>query len=135
MTEVVTSILENNSEILLLKRSQNVRTYPGCWSGVSGYLEGNEPPIDRAYQEILEELGLQDSQLDFLRTAEPIKFTDRIEEIEQEWIVHPFLFHSHSRIINLDWENIEYAWISPSSVKSLKTVPKLLDVLRGLDVR
>jgi len=36
---VVTSFLEYDNKILILRRSQAVGTYQGKWAGVSGYIE------------------------------------------------------------------------------------------------
>ena len=36
---IVTAILSHKNKILIVKRSQKVQTFPGQWSGISGYLE------------------------------------------------------------------------------------------------
>ena len=42
MPDVVTAILVRNRKILLLRRSDAVRSMPGLWAGVSGSIEGDE---------------------------------------------------------------------------------------------
>ena len=54
-TRIVTSFIKNNNKILILKRSEKVRKMKGLWSGVSGIIENNEKPRDRAEIEIFEE--------------------------------------------------------------------------------
>ena len=77
MNSVVTSILKNKEEkILILKRSDKVRTYRGLWSGVSGYVEKDEEPIDTAYKEISEEVSLSKDQVELLIQGENINFID-----------------------------------------------------------
>ena len=51
-TNVVTSFLNYNNKILILKRSEKIRTMKGLWSGISGTIENNETPISRAKIEI-----------------------------------------------------------------------------------
>lgn len=56
MISVVTCVLtDKKGNILILKRSNKVRTYKGLWSGISGYIEENEKPIDTPFKEIREE--------------------------------------------------------------------------------
>ena len=52
---VVTNFLRYRGKILLLQRSSKVRTHRGKWAGVSGYIEGDEDPAERAIIEIKEE--------------------------------------------------------------------------------
>lgn len=118
-THVVTSFIENESEILLLKRSELVGTYQGLWAGVSGYLENEEIPLKRAMKEIEEEIGLRDPEL--VVEGEPILTRDD----KRIWVVHPYLFHSDTRDITLDWEHTNHEWIRPSQMAEYETVPRL----------
>ena len=43
-TKIVTSFLSYNDKFLILKRSNQVRSMNGLWSGVSGVIEKNEEP-------------------------------------------------------------------------------------------
>ena len=49
---VVTSFLEHDGKILILRRSDKVRTMKHQWAGVSGYIESNETPLERALKEM-----------------------------------------------------------------------------------
>ena len=53
-TNIVTSFLKNQDKILILKRSQDVKSMKGLWSGVSGVIENQENPLKRAEIEIFE---------------------------------------------------------------------------------
>ena len=44
-TRIITAFIKNNNKILILKRSDKVRSMKGLWSGVSGIIENNEIPI------------------------------------------------------------------------------------------
>ena len=59
-TNIVTSFLQDDSKILLLKRSDKVKSMKGLWAGVSGIIENNEIPINRAKIEIWEETGIEE---------------------------------------------------------------------------
>jgi len=125
--QVVTSFLTNQEEILLLCRSSKVGSHRGKWSGVSGYLEGPEQPLIRAVTEIHEEIGLSTEQIKLVRIGETLRAYD--EENDCVWVVNPFLFATSSRLIELDWENIEHKWVAPTQLASYDTVPKLRETL------
>lgn len=120
---VVTSFLQAEGRILLLKRSSKVGTYQGRWAAVSGFLEGAEEPLERAQIEIREEVGLDRDQISLLRAGEALRAFD--EQSDTVWTVYPYLFETHSKTIRLDWENTEYEWVDPSELRFLQTVPKL----------
>ena len=125
--EVITAFLSHGGKILVLKRSAKVGTYQGHWSGVSGYLERSEP-LDQAYTEIAEEVGLANDQVTLLRRGAPLEVIDHAQG--RAWRVHPFLFAVREpEQIRLDWENTEMRWIDPSEVSRLETVPGLGEVL------
>jgi 8-oxo-dGTP diphosphatase len=48
---VITVFLEHHKKILILKRSQKVKTMKTKWAGISGYIE-HEEPVKRALKEI-----------------------------------------------------------------------------------
>src|SRR5262249_16216053 len=93
-THVVTSFVlrtdRGHDEVLLVRRSEKVRTYRGAWGGISGYVEPGVTPLQQAYQELSEEAGLAQQDLRLLRAGEPLAFRD--EAIGQSWVVHPYLF-------------------------------------------
>lgn len=126
--EVITVFLSHAGKVLVLKRSAKVGTYRGHWSGVSGYLERADP-LDQAYTEIAEEVGLGRDQLTLIRAGAPVEVVDEAQG--RAWRVYPFLFAAREpERIRLDWENIEMRWITPSEVSRLQTVPGLAEVLQ-----
>ncbi len=116
---VVSAFLRNRGRFLVVRRSDRVGSFQGRWSAVSGYVEGQEDPRTRAAQEIREETGMKGAR--FRRTAEPVI----TRHGNTAFIVHPFLFDAPTRRVRLDWENVEYRWITPSDLKGLLTVPRL----------
>ncbi|MFQ6106718.1 MAG: NUDIX domain-containing protein [Thermoplasmata archaeon] len=119
LQRAVTSFLFNKGDLLVLKRSDRVGTQKGRWAGVSGYLEDDEDPEERARQEILEETGIEEPRLK--RTGRPVlaRADDTI------WEVHPFLFEVAAREIAMDWEHVEYRWIRPEELLSYDCVSRL----------
>lgn len=132
-THVVTSFIVNEGKVLLLKRSDLVGTYQGLWSGVSGYMEEDEEPLDRAKMEIEEETGLVNPEL--VVEGEPVMSRDDT----RVWVIHPYMFHTDSKEVTLDWEHTEHKWIDPGSVDEYDTVPRLPrtlgSVVHGLTVK
>jgi len=134
MPSVVTCLLlDENENILILKRSDKVRTYKGYWGGIAGYIEEGEKPIDTAFKEIIEETGLTDKDVELIKTLNPIEFTDFYEEEKYDWKAYPFLFRVRKESkIQIDWENISYRWIKPSDIDKFEAVPHLREVVLKL---
>tara|TARA_B110000014_G_C19593163_1_gene314785 strand:+ start:67 stop:471 length:405 start_codon:yes stop_codon:yes gene_type:complete len=130
-TRIVTSIIKNNNKILILKRSDKVRSMKGLWSGVSGIIENNENPLDRAKIEIYEELGIKKDEIILVKNIEKMKISSPQYE-NHEWEVFPFLFETKETTIKLNWENLEFKWINLHELKNYETVPSLDKILFNL---
>jgi 8-oxo-dGTP pyrophosphatase MutT (NUDIX family) len=122
----VTSFLEHDDKILVLRRSERVRTYQGRWAGVSGSIDGGRTPEQQARLEILEETTLTDDDVRLVATGAPLAIDDATEG--RHWLVHPFRFLVlHPEKIATDWEHVETRWIAPGALAELETVPRLAD--------
>lgn len=119
--DVVTVFLRNAGAVLLLRRSDEVGSYPGRWGAVAGHAEGD--PDDAAFQEIEEETGLERDEVTLVRRGDPFEVTDT--DLDIAWMVHPYLFDAHRRDIETDWETAESAWTQPTAIKERETVPDL----------
>jgi 8-oxo-dGTP diphosphatase len=131
-TSVVTSFLlrqqPDGDEILLVRRSQRVRTYQGAWAGISGYLEAGVTPLEQAYTELHEEVGLDQGELKLVRAGSPVSVDDEAQHLT--WLVYPFLFTLvDQRAPRLDWEALEMRWVKPAELARYTTVPKLQEAL------
>jgi len=122
--EVVTSFLQKDQLILLLQRSNQVGTYQGKWAAVSGFLEENEDPFDRAKIEINEEIGLNSVDIRLIRTGDLLRAYD--QKKNTVWIVHPFLFETNRSAIRVNWENSQYKWVDADELANYETVPSLI---------
>ena len=123
--DIVTAFIEYRGKILLLRRSQKVKTMKGKWAGVSGYIEKSEDPVRRAITEIKEETGFTDENIKFLEEGKPLKAADNVRPNNITWVVHPFYFRSNTDDVQLDWEHDAYKWIHPSELEKFDTVPRL----------
>jgi 8-oxo-dGTP diphosphatase len=126
--DVVTVFLEHDGKILLLRRSQRVRTMKTMWAGISGYIE-NEDPLMRALKEIEEESGLSNEKIKLLCIGRPLEAIESEKNPDILWIVHPYLFRSNTNLIKIDWEHDELRWIKAQEIQNYETVPKLKEAL------
>ena len=130
-TKIVTSFLKNSDKILLLKRSEKVKTMKNLWAGISGIIEGDEEPITRAEIEIFEEVGIKKSNVSLLKQGKKI-LIESPQYANHQWEVYPFLFTSINTEIKLNWENSDSRWIVLDELNNFSTVPSLDKVLACL---
>ena len=130
-TKIVTTFLTNSDKILLLKRSQKVKSMKNLWAGISGIIEGNEQPLERAKIEVYEEVGIRESNIELIKEGKIILIESPQYENHQ-WEVYPFLFSCNNIEIKLNWENSESKWIDVDKLNEFKTVPSLDRVLTRL---
>jgi 8-oxo-dGTP pyrophosphatase MutT (NUDIX family) len=123
ISHVVTAFLRYKDKILILRRSDSVGTYKGRWGGISGYIEEDESPLDRAVIEVRQETGIKKNEIMLIKEGRPFVVKD--EFINKKWIVHPFLFRVRTDKIKLDKEHKETKWIKPEELTEYDTVPEL----------
>jgi translation initiation factor 2B subunit (eIF-2B alpha/beta/delta family)/isopentenyldiphosphate isomerase len=137
-THVVTCFLRNRGAVLLLRRSEEVGSYPALWGGVAGHAEGDpdaggrtassEPSLADARadaavrEEIAEETGLLDA-CELAREGVAFEFEDA--ELDTRWVVHPYLFDCERRDADTNWETSEAEWVHPTEILRHETVPQL----------
>ena len=130
-TKIVTSFIKDNEKLLILKRSNKVKSMKGLWAGISGIIEKNEDPLKRARIEIFEEVGITEKMITLVRSAEEMRINSPQYE-NHEWKIFPFLFKVKNPTIKLNWENSEFKWINVEELKNYETVPSLQKVLFNL---
>ena len=57
---VITGILKDNDEFLIVKRNENDDLYPGSWEFPGGHLEIGETLKDGLKRELYEEIGFNE---------------------------------------------------------------------------
>ncbi len=130
-TKIVTSFIRDNEKLLILKRSDKVKSMKGLWAGISGIIEKNEEPLKRAKIEIFEEVGITEELITLVKTSEEMRINSPQYE-NHEWEIFPFLFEVKNPTIKLNWENSEFKWINIEELENYETVPSLQKVLLNL---
>lgn len=124
---IVTSILRNGNEILILKRSPRTKTMQNLWAGISGYLEPSEDLLSRALVEIYEETKINGKELILDKILNQITINIKPD---LTLIIQPFYFLSSTRTILLNWEHTEFRWIDSYDLDNYKFVPMLKEILK-----
>jgi len=130
-TKIVTSFIKDDEKLLILKRSNKVKSMKGLWAGVSGIIENDEEPLKRAKIEIFEEAGITEEKIKLIKAVEEMKVNSPQYE-NHEWEIFPFLFETKNPTIKLNWENSEFKWINIDELENYETVPNLQKVLLSL---
>ncbi len=122
---VLICFVKYQDKVLLLKRSNKVRTYKGLWNSVTGYLDEFRPLEEKAKEELHEEVGITPSMIKHIKLGMPYELKDT--SINKVWIIFPILVELNIKpTIKLDWEHAEHKWIYPSKLKDF-------DIVFGLD--
>ena len=104
---VVSLLIENQGEFLLLKRCADKDHAPGEWEGVSGSVEHGESPAVAALREAREETGLI---VEILQLLDTFHFYRGIGK--EEAIGISYLCCSIDRQVTLSVEHDAFAWVS-----------------------
>lgn len=112
---VLTGILRDNDEFLVVKRSENDDLYPGAWEFPGGHLEKGETLKDCLKRELFEEIGY-DSVFNPIITH----YYDEVKEKNGE-IVHDleidFIVNVNKSDVNviLSEEHCDCKWVKKDS--------------------
>ena len=109
---IVTGILNDNDDYLIVKRGNDDQKYPGMWEFPGGHLEKGELLLDGLKRELFEEIGV-------LEFSDP-KIINYSDEIDGDGIYNleiDFLIKVDKNNINirLSNEHIDYKWVDKSS--------------------
>ena len=128
-------LINDEGKLLILKRSDKVKTYKGLWGVVAGYIEEGEDPYETALKEIREEVGIKANEISLIKKLDPIEFTDFYKGKKYDWIIHPFLFKIGKKDkLQIDWEHTKYQWILPPEIVRYDTVPHLKEIVSKIIV-
>jgi 8-oxo-dGTP pyrophosphatase MutT (NUDIX family) len=124
---IVTCFLSRGGRVLLLRRSGQVRTYPGKWAAVSGAMETPDPRRE-ALRELREETLLGPPDVEVVAEGPPLLVQDA--RLGIAWEVHPVLAElAEGAEPTLDWEHTEAHWVPPEDLARYDTVPQLAEAL------
>ena len=115
-TEIVlTGILKDKDEFLIVKRNENDDLYPGAWEFPGGHLENGETLKEGLKRELEEEIGFEDDFTPIItHYFDEVKNKDGIlvHDIEIDFIINV----DKSLIdIKLSNEHSDYKWVKKDS--------------------
>ena len=131
MIKIVAGIFINeDNEILLLKRSENRKDYPNKWNVLSEKIQSSENPETCLERGIKEGLGISNYQV--IRKGEP--FVDVDDSIQMKWLVYPYLCKILDGGIKLDAEHVDYKWVEIGNLSEYDCVPGMYKDLETVGV-
>ncbi len=125
---VINCVVMFENKILLVKRSQGLRLYPGYWNGISGFLDDNKSLIQKVEEEMREELGIPKNKIISIKLGRILN--QDAPKYKKTWIVHPMLVKVSTDKVKLDWEAQNHKWLKLTEAKKLKLLPGFEYVLK-----
>lgn len=127
---VINCVASYRDKILLVKRGENLRLYPGYWNGVSGFLDDDKSIDEKVYEELEEEVGINKGQVAAIKRGNVL--VQESKEYGKTWLVFPIRVEVKSDKVDLDWEASEYKWLTVDEGRKLKLLPGFDEVLNEL---
>jgi NADH pyrophosphatase NudC (nudix superfamily) len=125
---VVNTVVTHGGRVLLVQRSPGMRLYPGCWNGISGFLDDNRSVEAKVTQELGEELGMAPADIISLQRGQMV--VQEAPEYAKTWLVMPVLARVQTVEFNLDWEAQRAKWYTPDEALQLDLLPGFEPVLQ-----
>lgn len=141
MPQIVTNYIElhicrktnDGFKFLLLKRSDNVKIYPGIWQMITGTIESHEHTKDTLVRELEEETGLHPAGIYSI----PRINTFYLAIADKICMSPVFLCIVDNDMVRISGEHSEYTWASfeeasklihwPNQVESMEIINRYLD--------
>ena len=130
---VINCVLKYKGRLLLVQRSKGMKLYPSYWNGLSGFLDDNKSLKEKVFQELKEEVGLNEKDILSIKIGNI--FDQDEPKYKKTWIVHPVLVNIKTNEIKLDWEAQDYRWVNLKEIKKMKLLPGFDDVLKSLSLK
>ena len=132
-TEVIDVFVAKGDMVLMLKRSSQVGYYKGAWSTVAGHLEEGNTPLEQAYDELKEEIGLTRNDVRVIAQKRPFLRPDA--KLGKIWKVNLILVETKRNPRLISWESTAQAWVSIHEFCRRAGIPNmgnaLLRVVKG----
>jgi 8-oxo-dGTP diphosphatase len=126
--------LLNGDDVLLIKRAQEARLFPGLYNGIGGHVERGEDVLSSARREVREETGLEVERLS-LRGVLTIAHSQYRDGGSSEdgpgALVFMFVGHTDRRHTRRSDEG-EPVWVPLQRLREVNLVPDLYDLLPRL---
>lgn len=108
---VLTGILKDNDEFLVVKRSENDDLYPGAWEFPGGHLEKGETLKEGLKRELFEEIGF-DLEFEPIITHYYDEVKNNTLDLELDFIIN---VNKEDMNIVLSNEHCDYKWVTKDS--------------------
>ena len=105
-------VLNENEEVLLLKRFGDSNWMPRKWGIPGGHIEEGETPKEAAIRETLEETNLS------------LQNIFELEEKEEVMVYYSTSFDNGEEL-KIDYEHTDWAWVSYDKLDIYDTTPNL----------
>ncbi len=112
---VLTGILKDKNEFLIVKRSEKEDLYPGVWEFPGGHLEKGETLKEGLARELKEELGFVDNFNPIItHYSDEVKQNGEeiVHDLEIDFIINVDKNNTHIRLSN---EHSDYKWVNKES--------------------
>ncbi len=109
----VKAIIENNGEILLIRRSEKYRkdNIDGIWDIPGGRINFGEEPIEGLKRELLEETGLEINEVKRILDASTV-----FKDDETHIVRITYLCTVKNQRLKLSGEHTESLWVEPKKI-------------------
>lgn len=118
-------IYDEHKHVLLQKRSQDNRNYPGHWdASVGGHVDSNESPLQAAVREMAEELGVtvEPHQLHHVRTSKADQWNQYYGQNHREFVHTYLLYLPHDTSFRAQAEELDdWRWAGVSELLEAAT--------------
>lgn len=115
---IAAHFINDNNELLILKRAPDKKVYPNKWDVVAGKIEDGEMPIKALHREVEEEIGINNFII--------------LEEKEEQYTFAELSYHVHLYLckileekIILNKEHTEWKWVTLEQLKKEPLCNKL----------
>ena len=108
-------VLNEDSEVLLLKRSTDSNWMPKKWALPGGHIEKGESPKTAAVRETKEETNLD---------------IDNVRNLKEKEQVMIYYSNSHSGTVEIDSEHTDWAWVAYDDIINYDIAPGLKESVK-----
>lgn len=120
-------VVNSSGKVLLAKRAEDRRLYPGYWDTFDGFLDDQQSIEEKARQELLEEAGIAAADVVSLKRGQMVVI--EAPDYHKTWLLMPVLAEVKTDTFTLDWEATHAKWFDPKEVKDLSLIPGSLEII------
>ena len=127
---VINACIFNDGKLLLVQRSLEMRTYPGLWHCIGGFLDDKQSIEEKVVEELNEEAGIVAERIVSMKRGEPLVREDG--EYDKTWITMPVRVEVTGRDFALNWEAHDAKWVDLADVTNYELMPGFTEVLEHI---